>query len=352
MYIVLAILVFSVLVVAHELGHFIAAKACGVQVNEFSIFMGPMLLQVKGKETLYTLRLIPLGGFCAMEGEDEDSENPRAFTTAKWWKRLLILVAGSFMNFLFGLIVVFCLYNQAEAFTAPVLTDFFEDCPYASEEGFQPGDRIHSIDGNRVYLYSDVDLFLSRNAEQVYDIVVLRDGEKVALNDFELKRVSYMEDGKEVMMYGFYFGTDEVTFGMKLKNAWYHGLDFARLVWISLGDLVTGKVGMQDMSGPVGIVKVISDTGSAAETTAAGVENVLYLGAFIAVNLAVMNMLPIPALDGGRVFFLLISTAVYAVTKKKINPKYEGYVHAAGMILLLAFMAFITLKDVWTLIVR
>ena len=352
MYIILAILVFSVLVVAHELGHFIAAKACGVQVNEFSIFMGPKLLQFQGKETLYSLRLIPLGGFCAMEGEDEESENPRAFTTAKWWKRLIILVAGSFMNFLFGLIVVFCLYNQAEAFTAPVLTDFFEGCPYASEEGFMPGDRIHSIDGNRVYLYSDVDLFLSRNAEQVYDIVVLRDGEKVALNDFELKRVPYMEDGEEVMMYGFYFGTDEATFGMKLKNAWYHGLDFARLVWISLGDLVTGKVGMQDMSGPVGIVKVISDTGSAAETTAAGVENVLYLGAFIAVNLAVMNMLPIPALDGGRVFFLLISTAVYAVTKKKINPKYEGYVHAAGMILLLAFMAFITLKDVWTLIVR
>ena len=352
MYILLAILVFSVLIVAHELGHFIAAKACGVQVNEFSVFMGPKLLQFQGKETVYSLRLIPLGGFCAMEGEDEESENPRAFTAAKWWKRLIILVAGSFMNFLMGLVVVFFLYGNAEAFVAPVLTDFFEDCPYASEEGFQPGDRIHSIDGNRVYLYSDVDLFLSRNAEQVYDIVVLRDGEKVALNDFELKRVPYMEDGEEVMMYGFYFGTEEATFANKLKNTWYHGIDFARLVWISLGDLVSGKVGMKDMSGPVGIVSVISETGNAAETVAAGVENVLYLGAFIAVNLAVMNMLPIPALDGGRVFFLLITTAVQAVFKKKIDPKYEGYIHAAGMILLLAFMAFITLKDVFTLFTR
>ena len=350
MYILLAILVFSVLIVVHELGHFLAAKACGVQVNEFSIFMGPKLLQFKGKETLYTLRLVPMGGFCAMEGEDEESGNPRAFTAAKWWKRMIILVAGSFMNFVAGLLVVFCLYGNAEAFVAPVFTDFFDGCPYASEEGFQTGDRIYSIDGNRVYLYSDVDMFLSRNAEQVYDFVVIRDGEKVVLNDFELKRIEY--EGEPTPMYGFYFGTEEATFGAKLKNTWYHGIDFARLVWIGLGDLVSGRAGVQDMSGPVGIVSVISDTGNAAESTAAGVENVLYLGAFIAINLAVMNMLPIPALDGGRVFFLLITTAVQAVTKKKINPKYEGYIHAAGMVLLLGIMALITLKDVWMLFTR
>jgi len=349
-YILLAILIFSFLIVVHELGHFIAAKACGVQVNEFSIFMGPKLLQKQGRETTYTLRLIPIGGFCAMEGEDEDSENPRAFTSAKPWKRVIILVAGSLMNFLAGLVIVFGIYGSAQAFAAPVIDSFFEGCPYEAEDAFQAGDRIYSIDGKRIYLYSDVDMFLSRNADQVYDIVVVRDGKKVTLEDFSLTKVPYEIDGTTEYKYGFYFGYEEATLGVKLKNAWYHGIDFARLVWISLGDLVRGAVSVNDMSGPVGIVSVISETGESAETTRAGVENVLYLGAFIAVNLAVMNMLPIPALDGGRVFFLLITCAVQAITKKKIDPKYEGYIHAAGMILLLAFMAFITLKDVLKLV--
>ncbi len=350
MYILLAILVFSVLIVVHEFGHFVAAKACGVQVNEFSVFMGPKLLQKQGKETTYTLRLIPIGGFCAMEGEDEESENPRAFTSAKPWKRVIILVAGSLMNFLLGLLVVFGIYASAQAFAVPVINDFFEGCPYEAEDAFQAGDRIYSIDGKRIYLYSDVDLFLSRNSEQVYDFVVIRDGQMVRLDDFSRTRVAYEIDGTTEYKYGFYFGYEEATLGAKLKNAWYHGIDFARMVWISLGDLVRGAVSVNDMSGPVGIVSVISETGEAAETTAAGIENVLYLGAFIAVNLAVMNMLPIPALDGGRVFFLLITCLIQAVTKKKINPKYEGYIHAAGMILLLAFMAFITFKDVVKLI--
>ena len=350
MYILLAILIFSVLIVVHELGHFIAAKACGVQVNEFSVFMGPKLLQKKGKETTYTLRLIPIGGFCAMEGEDETSENPRAFTAAKPWKRIVILAAGSFMNVLTGLVILLCIYASAQGFAVPVIDSFFENCPYESAEGFQAGDRFYSVDGRRVYLYSDLEMLLSRNPDQVYDIVVLRDGEKVTLHDFELKKVPYeTEEGTEER-YGFYFGSVPATFGNQLKNAWYHGIDFARMVWMSLGDLVSGQVSVREMSGPVGIVSVISETGETAESTKAGVENVLYLGAFIAVNLAVMNMLPIPALDGGRVFFLLITCLLEAILKKKIDPKYEGYIHAVGMILLLGFMLLITFKDVWQLL--
>lgn len=350
MYILFAILIFSVLIVIHEFGHFVAAKACGVQVNEFSIFMGPKLLQKQGKETTYTLRLIPIGGYCAMEGEDENSENPRAFTSAKFWKRAIILVAGSFMNFLLGFLIVIGLYASADAFAVPVIERFYDGCPYESAEGLQQGDRFLSIDGKSIYLYTDLDLFLSRNTEQVYDIVVERDGQKVELKDYYMPKVAYDMDGQTEYRYGFYFGHEEANLGAKLKNAWFSSIDFARLVWISLGDLVSGQVSLNDMSGPVGIVSVISETGEAAATTAAGIADVLYLGAFIAVNLAVMNMLPIPALDGGRVFFLCITCAVEAVTKKKVNPKYEGYIHAAGMILLLAFMAFITLKDVITLV--
>lgn len=229
MYILLAILIFSVLIVVHELGHFLAAKACGVQVNEFSIFMGPLLFQKKGKETTYSLRLIPIGGFCAMEGEDEESDNPRAFTRAKPWKKVLILVAGSLMNFLTGLLVVLCIYSSAEAFAVPVIDSFFEGCPYESEEGFQAGDRIYSIDGKRIYLYSDVEMFLSRNAEQVYDIVVIRDGEKVALHDFSLKKVPYEVDGETEEMYGFYFGREEATLGASFAT---HGIMASTLpVW-------------------------------------------------------------------------------------------------------------------------
>ncbi|MEA4965270.1 MAG: M50 family metallopeptidase [Oscillospiraceae bacterium] len=350
MYILLAILIFSVLIVIHEFGHFVAAKACGVQVNEFSIFMGPKLLQKKGKETTYTLRLIPIGGYCAMEGEDDTSENPRAFTSAKFWKRATILVAGSFMNFLLGFAIVLCLYASADAFAVPVIDSFYEGCPYESAEAFQVGDRILSVDGKAIYLYTDLDMFLSRSTEQVYDIVVERDGREVELKDFSMPKVAYEVDGQTEYRYGFYFGHEGATLGVRLRNAWYTSVDFARMVWISLGDLIGGKVSINDMSGPVGIVSVISETGESAESTAAGVSDVLYLGAFIAVNLAVMNMLPIPALDGGRIFLLIITCAVEAVTRKKVNPKYEGYIHAAGMILLLAFMAFITLKDVIKLV--
>lgn len=350
MYILLAILVFSLLIVTHELGHFVAAKACGVQVNEFSVFMGPKLLQKRGKETTYTLRLIPFGGYCAMEGEDEDSGNPRAFTAAKPWKRICILVAGALMNFLTGLLIVLCLYWSAEAFAAPVIDSFFDGCPYESETALQEGDRFYSIDGHRIYLYSDVSIYLSRNSSEVFDIVVERDGELVRLEHLPMTRQTYETETGTEQMYGFRFGYDEATFGTKLRNTWYTGIDFARMVWLSLGDLVGGAVSVNDMSGPVGIVSVIHETGESAETTRAGVENILYLAAFIAVNLAVMNMLPLPALDGGRVFCLILTVLIEAITRRKINPKYEGYLHAAGMILLLAFMAFVTFKDVVKLV--
>ena len=285
-----------------------------------------------------------------MEGEDETSENPRDFTAAKPWKRILILIAGSFMNFLVGFLTVLCLYAPAQAFAVPVIDSFFDGCPYESADGLQAGDRLYSIDGHRIYLYTDVDLYLSRGDDQIYDLVVVRDGEKVSLPGFELKKIAYNVDGEEQLKYGLQFGYENATVGVRLRNAWYTSVDFARMVWIGLGDLVGGRVGLNDMSGPVGIVAAISETGESAESVSAGIQDILYLGAFIAVNLAVMNMLPIPALDGGRVFFLLITCAVQGITRKKIDPKYEGYIHAAGMVLLLAFMAFVAFKDIWKLV--
>ena len=350
MYILIAILVFGILIFVHELGHFLSAKALGVQVNEFSVCMGPAIWKKQKGETLYALRCIPIGGYCAMEGEDEESENPRAFTSQPWWKRLIILLAGSFMNFVAGLLVVVILYSGAQGFSTPHISGFFAGCPLQSESGLQEGDELYKIDGRRVFTYSDVGMLLGRNDTGVYDLVVRRDGKLVELHDFAMQPQLYTVDGEQQYKYGLYFAAEEKTVGTVLKNSWNTSLDFARLVWMGLEDLVSGLVSVDEMSGPVGIVSVISETGKASETVSAGLANVAYLAAFIAVNLAVMNLLPLPALDGGRIFLLLVNTVVYAVTKKKIPPKFEGYIHAAGMVILLAFMAFVTFKDIWKLL--
>lgn len=350
MYILLAILIFGVLIFTHELGHFLTAKLFGVRVNEFAICMGPAIAQKTIGETTYSLRCIPVGGFCAMEGEDEASNDPRAFTSAKPWKRALILMAGSFMNFVTGLLILVVMYSTVSAFSTPKIVDFYEDCPYQGEEALQVGDELYRIDGRRVYLYSDVSMLLARNKTGVFDLTVVRDGEKVELNNFPMEPRAYEEEGKTVYRYGLYFGAEEKTFGAVIRNAWYSALDFARMVWMSLEDLISGLVSVNDMSGPVGIVSVIAQTGSSAPSTAAAVTNIAYLAAFIAVNLAVMNMLPIPALDGGRVFFLVITALVERILGRKIDPKYEGYIHGAGMILLLGFIAYVSFRDIWKLI--
>jgi len=150
-------------------------------------------------------------------------------------------------------------------------------------------------------------------------------------------------------MDGLSFTAKKNSVGATLKNAWYTALDFARMVWMGLGDLITGLVGVDDMSGPVGIVSVMAQTGEASATVTDAIMNIAYFGAFLAINLAVMNMLPIPALDGGRAFFLLLTFAIEKITRRKLDPKYEGYIHAAGMILLLGFIAFITFKDIFKL---
>ena len=300
-------------------------------------------------ETTYSLRAIPIGGFCAMEGEDEESDNPRAFPQKSWWRRLIILAAGSFMNFVAGFLAIVLLYTGASAYSAPIVTDFFEGCPLESADGLQAGDELYKIDGRRVYLYSDVGMLLSRNKTGVYDVVVKRNGELVELPDFEMKPQLYTVGGQQEYKYGLYFGTVPGGFSNCLKYSWYTAMDFARLVWMSLEDLVSGLVSVSDMSGPVGIVSTISEVGSQSATVQAGLQNVAYLGAFIAINLAVMNMLPLPALDGGRIFLLLVNSLFTAITKKKIPAKYEAYVHAAGMVLLLGFMAFVTFKDIWKL---
>lgn len=249
MYILIAILMFGVLIFVHELGHFLTAKALDVQVNEFSICMGPALWKKQRGETLYAIRCIPIGGYCAMEGEDEESDNPRAFTAKPWWKRTIILVAGSAMNFLTGLLVLAFSTRPSRAFR-PRKSPASSTAARATEQGLQVDDELYKIDGRRVFIYSDVGTLLARNKTGKFDLVVKRDGQLVELNDFEMMPQLYTVDGVEQYKYGLYFGAEEKTFATVVKNTWYTALDFGRLVWMGLEDLISGMVSVKEMSGP------------------------------------------------------------------------------------------------------
>lgn len=349
MYLVIAILIFSFLIFIHEFGHFITAKLFDVKVNEFSIFMGPRLLHWGKGETEYSLRLLPIGGYCAMEGEDGSSDDPRSFTSKAPWKRCIILAAGAFMNFLTGFVILMLLYATATGFRTLEITGFVEGCPLEGE--LQVGDVVEEINGDNLYIFSDFQMLTERAGEGSMDLTVRRNGERVVLQDVDMTKRDYVVDGQVQHIYGLVLGgVEEKTIGSLLKNAWNTSIDFARMVKMGLLDLISGRAGMKDMSGPVGIVDTIQETGQSAASTSEGIMNVVYFGAFIAINLAFMNMLPIPALDGGHIFLLLVTWVIESITKKKIDPKYEAYIHAAGLVVLLGFMVLVTFNDIVRLV--
>ena len=347
LYIIVAILIFGVLIATHELGHFLSAKLLGVKVNEFAVGMGPALFKRQRGETLYSLRALPIGGFCAMEGEDDDSSDPRSFGRAAWWRKVIILCAGAFMNFLTGLVIMAVLYAPAQGFRAETYGGPLEG--YNTENcGLLAGDRFLSVDGHRVLVYGNARFFLDRAGETL-DFVVERDGQRVVLKDV---RLPYQErtdaNGNYSRLRGLTMAVTAQPAGVfdKLGYAWNTAMDFVRTVWISLGDIVTGAVGLRDLSGPVGIVNIMGEVGSHSPTLYDAVWNLGYLAALIAVNLAVMNLLPLPALDGGRVFFLAVNGLIYGIFKKRVDPKYENYVHLAGLAALMCLMLAVTLSDV------
>ncbi len=351
--IILAILIFSVLIFIHEFGHFIAAKLSGVQVNEFAMFMGPAIVKWQRGETQYSIRCIPIGGYCAMEGEDEDTDNPRSFQKAAWWKRLIILVAGSFMNFLAGvLIVAVVLFNQPY-FVNPQVATVEPWSTVGGETGLQVGDRIVEFNGDKIRIYEDFTLATILLPDGEYDITVERDGKRVELVDVPMYRqIITDENGNESALYGIDFQAQETTLESVPGRILPTSINHVRSVIFSLKMLLTGEAGVKDMSGPVGILAMMADVATESETTGIALLNLLSFGGFIAINLAVMNLLPIPALDGGRVVGLLLTTAIEAIIRKKLNPKYEGYIHAVGMILMLLLIALITFKDIFGLFKR
>lgn len=347
-YVVIAILCFGILILAHEFGHFITAKLSGVKVNEFSLFMGPAIWKKQKGETLYALRCIPIGGYCAMEGENGDSDDDRAFSKAKVWQRAVILVAGAAMNFILGFLMLLLFVSIYFPGTLPKSTvmEIEPGRPFAGQ--LQVGDELHEINGRKVLVRGYETYLLDRNPEGIHDLVVIRNGEKVRLDDVVMKRDLVTEDGS--LLYGFSIGgTEEKTLPNVLSYTWRESLNVGRLVWMSLGDLISGRESIKNVSSIVAVVDMVAETGAQSETVGLGLLNVLFFFAVISINLGVMNLLPIPALDGGRVVTLLVTTTAEKILGRKIDPKYEGYLNGFFLILLIALMILITFKDVWNL---
>ena len=334
-----ALLFFGVIIMIHECGHFACAKLFKVKVNEFSLGMGPALFKRKKGDTLYALRLFPIGGYVAMEGEDDASEDDRAFNKKPVWQKMIIVVAGALMNLILGFILmVLLLTTSTDLIGTNTIKEFYPNA-VSSQYGLQAGDRFVEIDGHHVWSELDLSFLMSRSQDGVFDFVVERDGEKVTLNDVHF--ATEQQNGITLIQYDFIIIGEQPGFLNIVKNAFTQSASIVRMVWLSVFDLVTGRYGMSELAGPVGTVDIIADV-TAQAVSSGSLTNLLTIMAFITINVGVANLLPLPALDGGRFLFL----AVEAVRRKPVNPKYEGYVHAAGLALLLLLMVVVTYNDI------
>lgn len=337
--IAVAILFFGVIIMIHECGHFLFAKLFKVKVNEFSLGMGPALFKRKKGETQYAVRAFPIGGYVSMEGEDQESDAEGAFNKKPVWQKMIIVAAGAIMNLILGLIILcIMLSTSGELIGTNTVKSFYDDA-VSAQYGLQAGDKFLEIDGHHVWSEKDLSFLMSRSQDGVFDFVVERDGQKVTLNDVHFATEEI--EGITVIRYDFVIIGETPGFLNVLKNSFTQSASIVRMVWLSLFDIVTGRYGVSELAGPVGTMDIIADiTATAASSGNAG--NLLMIMAFITINIGVANLLPLPALDGGRLFFLLIE----AVRRKPINPKYEGYVHAVGLALLLLLMVFVTYNDI------
>ena len=331
--ILITILIFAVIIFIHECGHFAAAKLCKVRVNEFALGMGPTLFHVGKGETRYALRLFPIGGFVSMEGEDGGSGDPRAFCNQKVWKRILIVCAGAFMNLVLGFIVVLLMTIPSDRLPSMTVAQFYEN---ASTEatGLQAGDEILRVNGRSIWVDSDLIYTLSTDEDGVVDMVVRRDEEKVELSDVAFTT----QDGTLVID----FTVQGVPANLPnvLSYSFRKTASIGRLVWIAVGQLITGQSSINELSGPIGTAQAIG------QAVSAGLSTVMYLFAFITINVGIFNILPLPALDGGRLIFLLFEL----ITRRRIKPEHEAYVHFAGFVLLILLIIFVSYHDIVNLI--
>ena len=340
--VLIGVFLFGFIIFFHEFGHFLMAKLSGIRVREFAIGMGPCLFSFERSETKYALRLLPIGGYCAMEGEDEQSDDPRAFGNKPVWRRILVVAAGGCFNILLGLIFMFFSLLPTKVFGTADIAAFTENSRLEAA-GAQVGDTIIEINGERVYTDRDVTLLLGLSDPEWVSMKVRREGEVLDLGTFALN--SEELEGRAYTKLDFQVKGRAASLPLLLQRTFLDSYNMMRSVILSLKGLISGQFGFRDLAGPVGTMQVI------AKGAATGVERsfwqgfdfVFYIITLLTFNLGVMNLLPVPALDGGRLLFLIWE----GVTRKPVPPKYEGYVHAAGFVLLMALMLAVTFSDVW-----
>lgn len=330
MYIILAILAFGVLIIVHELGHFTLAKLNGVRVEEFSIGMGPRILSKQGKETRYSLSLFPIGGYVKMMGEDESVEDERSFSAKSPLRRISIIIAGVVMNYLLA-IVIFTFYIHSFGYALPIAGQIADASP-AYESGLQVGDKFLKVNNSKVISTDDIVTEVILSKENPVNILVDRNGEKK-----ELTVTPKINDkGTYIIGVGFK-GEQNPNFVTSFKQSFNQTTSLVKQTYKSLKMMITGKVNFKtDVGGPITIIKM------SAETAKAGIWPLLYFVGFISVNLAVMNLLPFPALDGGWCVILLIEL----ITRRKVPDKIVGVLNYVGFIALIGLMIMVTIKDI------
>ncbi len=332
---ILAILLFCIMIFPHELGHFIAAKKVGIKVNEFAFGMGPAIWKKQRGETLYSIRLLPIGGFCAMEGEDGDSTEPRSFANKKPWQKIVVLAAGSFMNVVCA-IVIMSLVVGIMGFTTTTIEEATAGMP-AAEAGILQGDKILKINDTQIEQWTDVAEAIQESGSQTVNVEVKRGSEIKTLSITPQLTTGVDSLGNQVESYVLGITCKISHSPIKavingVKSTW----NMTKTMFASIKMLITGEAGVNDLSGPVGMVNMVS------HTSEYGFWYYGFLTAFICINLAVVNMLPFPALDGGRIIFVIYS----AITGRKVSERVEGAIHFTGMMLLFGLMIYVSINDV------
>ncbi len=340
LYAVLMILVLGVLVFIHEFGHFITARRFGVTIKEFAVGMGPKLFSWKSKkyETIYALRLLPIGGFVSMAGEDEESDDENAFCNKKVWKRMIIVVAGALMNLILGFLLVMTIVLFQGKIGSTTVAQFKDDAVSSSQ--LMVGDEILKVENTRVHTSNELVYEIMNKGYEPIDITVRRNGERLVLKD-----VIFGTMENENIMFGtvdFRVLEEERSFLNLMKHTFFRSVSSVKMVYDSLIGMISGRFGIDAVSGPIGVAETVGDAARS------GFLKFLYIVAVLTINLGVVNLLPFPALDGGR-FWLLV---VEGIRKKTLNRDIEAYINLAGLVVLFAFMIFISFKDITKLIFR
>ncbi len=329
-----AVLLFLLIIVVHEFGHFISAKFLGVRVNEFSVGFGPTLFKWQGKETKYLIKLIPFGGYCAMEGEDEESHDERAFCNKSAWRRFIIVAAGAIFNIILGLVLIMIYFAPASGI-ATTTVDYFGENATSVVSGLKEGDTILKVDGRSCLTATEIDYAFTAVTDNRIDLLVKRNGEKLLLKNVEFQ-IDEIE-GVKFLKRDFAYKYAKNNFKTFLTQSLKYTVSYGRTVWFSLVDLISGRYSLNAVSGPVGVASALG------QATKIGIDALLPMLCLITINLGIFNLLPIPALDGGRLVFILYEM----IFRKPVPQKYEAVVHGIGFAILMLFIAFVTLKDIF-----